>query len=52
MFFFDIFSYLMEEEMKLLVSPSAVNTDGIYGFWSCIYKCFKSIANAIYKDSC
>lgn len=40
----------MEEE--LLVSPSAVNTDGSYGFWGCIYNCFKSIANAIYKDSC
>lgn len=47
MFFSDIFSCLMEEETELLVSPSAVNTDGIYGFWGCIYNCFKSIANAI-----
>lgn len=37
----------MEEETELLVFPSAVNTDGIYVFWGCIYNCFKSIANAI-----
>ncbi|KAJ7410637.1 hypothetical protein WISP_107041 [Willisornis vidua] len=31
-FFPDIFSCLMEDETELLVSPSAVNADGIYDF--------------------
>lgn len=52
MFSLDVFAYLMGEDTGLLVSPSAVNTDGMYGFWGCIYNCFKSMANVICKNSC